>query len=37
VTATTAYQILPASPANLNLLTPPIPPGFTRIARSPNF
>jgi hypothetical protein len=36
-TATTQYQILPATPANLNLLTPPIPPGFTRTPRSPNF
>ncbi len=28
-TVTTEYQILPATPANLGLLTPPIPAGFT--------
>jgi len=36
-TDTTQYQILLATPANLGLLTPPIPPGFTRTASSPNF
>jgi hypothetical protein len=36
-TDTTQYQILLATPANLSLLTPPIPPGFTRTASSPNF
>jgi hypothetical protein len=36
-TDTTQYQILPATPANLGLLTPPIPPGFTRTATSPHF
>ena len=36
-TVTTDYQILPATPANLNLLTPPIPAGFTRTATSPRF
>jgi hypothetical protein len=36
-TDTTEYQILPATPANLDLLTPPIPAGFTRTARSPHF
>jgi hypothetical protein len=36
-TDTTHYQILPATPANLSLLTPPIPAGFTRTAKSPNF
>jgi hypothetical protein len=36
-TDTTDYQILSATPANLDLLTPPIPPGFTRTATSPNF
>jgi hypothetical protein len=34
---TTQYQILPATPGNLDLLTPPIPPGFTRTATSPHF
>lgn len=34
---TMEYQILPATPANLDLLKPPIPPGFTRTATSPNF
>jgi hypothetical protein len=33
----TQYQVLPATPANLALLNPPIPPGFTRVPRSPNF
>ena len=36
-TVTTDYEILPATPANLNLLTPPIPAGFTRTATSPRF
>jgi hypothetical protein len=36
-TDTTDYQTLPATPANLDLLTPPIPPGFTRTATSPHF
>jgi hypothetical protein len=36
-TDTTQYQVLPATPANLALLTPPIPPGFTRTATSPHF
>lgn len=36
-TDTTAYQILPATPANLGLLKPPIPAGFTRTATSPHF
>jgi hypothetical protein len=36
-TDTTQYQVLPATPANLRLLTPPIPAGFTRSAKSPNF
>lgn len=36
-TDTTQYQILLATPANLGLLTPPIPPGFTRTASSPSF
>jgi hypothetical protein len=36
-TDTTQYQILPATPANLALLTPPIPPGFTRTPGSPHF
>jgi hypothetical protein len=36
-TVTTEYEILPATPANLNLLTPPIPAGFTRTATSPRF
>jgi hypothetical protein len=36
-TDTTDYQILAATPANLDLLTPPIPAGFTRAARSPHF
>ncbi len=31
------YQILSATPANLDLLTPPIPAGFTRTASSPHF
>jgi hypothetical protein len=35
-TDTTQYQILAATPANLHLLTPPIPPGFTRVPGSPN-
>jgi hypothetical protein len=34
---TTDYQILPVTPANLNLLKPPIPAGFTRTATSPHF
>lgn len=34
---TTDYQVLPATPANLALLTPPIPAGFTRIPKSPRF
>jgi len=33
----TQYQVLPATQANLDLLTPPIPAGFTRTATSPNF
>ena len=36
-TDTTQYHILPATPANLALLTPPIPSGFTRTAHSPHF
>jgi len=36
-TDTTQYHILPATPANLALLTPPIPAGFTRTAHSPHF
>jgi hypothetical protein len=36
-TDTTDYQILPATAANLNLLTPPIPAGFRQTASSPNF
>jgi hypothetical protein len=36
-TDTIEYHILPATPANLNLLKPPIPPGFTRTATSPHF
>jgi hypothetical protein len=36
-TDTTVYQILPATPANLGLLRPPIPAGFTRTATSPHF
>jgi hypothetical protein len=36
-TDTTNYQILPATPATLDLLNPPIPAGFTRTATSPNF
>ncbi len=36
-TDTMQYQILPATPANLALLTPPIPPGFTRTPTSPHF
>jgi hypothetical protein len=36
-TDTMDYQILPAAPANLDLLKPPIPAGFTRTATSPNF
>ena len=36
-TVTTDYQILPFTPANLNLLTPPVPAGFTRTAKSPHF
>lgn len=34
---TTDYQILPATPANLDLLTPLIPPGFRQTAASPGF
>ena len=36
-TDTTRYQILPATPANLNLLTPPIPADFTQVPSSPHF
>jgi len=36
-TDTMEYQILPATPASLDLLKPPIPPGFTRTATSPHF
>ena len=36
-TETTSYHILSATPANLKLLSPPIPPGFTRVATSPHF
>ncbi|HYZ53300.1 MAG TPA: hypothetical protein VE733_07310 [Streptosporangiaceae bacterium] len=36
-TDTTEYHMLSATSANLGLLTPPIPTGFTRIARSPHF
>jgi hypothetical protein len=36
-TDTTQYHILPATPANLALLTPPIPAGFTRTAHSSHF
>jgi hypothetical protein len=32
-TDTTQYQVLPATQANLDLLTPPIPAGFTRTAK----
>jgi hypothetical protein len=35
-TSTTEYHILPPSPANLDLATPPIPPGFTRTPGSPH-
>jgi hypothetical protein len=34
---TMRYQVLPATPANLDLLTPPIPAGFTRTAASSCF
>ena len=34
---TTTFEILPATPANVALLAPPIPPGFTRTATSPHF
>ncbi|HEV2936223.1 MAG TPA: hypothetical protein VGY96_24130, partial [Streptosporangiaceae bacterium] len=36
-TDTTDYQILPATRANLDLLNPPIPAGFTETATSPHF
>lgn len=36
-TDTTEYHMLPATPANLALLTPPIPAGFARTACSPQF
>ncbi|HEY6311208.1 MAG TPA: hypothetical protein VIY52_10445 [Streptosporangiaceae bacterium] len=36
-TDTTDYQILPATPANLDLLNPPIPAGFRQTATSPHF
>jgi hypothetical protein len=36
-TTTTQCQILPATPANLALLSPPIPAGFTRTPTSPHF
>lgn len=36
-TDTTQYQILSATPPNRDLLTPPIPAGFTRTAGSPHF
>jgi hypothetical protein len=36
-TDTTDFRLLPATRANLRLLTPPIPAGFTRTARSPHF
>jgi hypothetical protein len=36
-TDTMEYQILPATPANMDLLSPPVPAGFTRTATSPNF
>lgn len=36
-TDTIQYQVLPATPANLGLLTPPIPAGFARTATSPHF
>jgi hypothetical protein len=36
-TSTTEYHILPPTPANLDLLIPPIPPGFTRTSGSPHF
>jgi hypothetical protein len=36
-TDTLEYQILSATSANLDLLKPPIPSGFTRTATSPNF
>jgi hypothetical protein len=36
-TDTTDYQILSATPANLDLLSPPIPVGFTGTATSPHF
>jgi hypothetical protein len=36
-TDTTVYQILSATPSNLDLLSPPIPAGFTRTASSPHF
>lgn len=31
------FQIIPATPANLDQLTPPIPAGFTRTAHTPHF
>jgi hypothetical protein len=36
-TDTMRFQVLPATPAFLSLLTPPIPAGFTRTATSPHF
>jgi hypothetical protein len=36
-TDTTDYQILSATPANLDLLKPPIPAGFRQTATSPHF
>jgi len=36
-TVTRQYRFLPPTPANLALLNPPIPAGFTRTASSPHF
>jgi hypothetical protein len=37
LTVTANYRILAATPANLGLLNPPIPRGFTRTATSPHY